>query len=418
MGEHQDRCTCLLSISVRNLFPPALASRISREKDTENEPSDTSSSDERKKRHGRPAWATSGTSTCALASHEVLLRLRLDIVKLEGASDSVGTGGDADAERTLYSSETRHATAQPRWDHLDEHLDVTDGMASFAPSLRARIFVIGSGGYSRLAEVPLDPSQLRPLPVADKSRMCVPDALPPNCVLLHYDDGFTRISPDIYRILLREGVIGDDVETDEASAANSDHSKENNEGNEGTFEESAFNALGDEGDESTRDEGALDEPLETDDGAHGPLRTKKDDWLLESAAEFSSRNSTFDGAITPEVLTETVTGASIGDHALVADSKMSHDSAEPDLVEAEESNSTHDVGGIDKPEIMETEELPLLTLDSSGDKQRTLSDEVRELRELVAIEQRLLEAEERIREEVSLYVVGVVYISPVLMKGI
>ena len=399
MGEeHQGGCTTLLSISVRNLFPPALASRSG--------PSDSDTS----KR--RPAWASTGTSTCELASREVLLRLRLDIVQLEGASDGDGAGDDADAGRTLYSSEARHATAQPRWDHLDEQLDVTDGMASTAPNLRARISVIGSGGVSRLADVPLDPSRLRSLPVADKTRMCVPDALPPNCVLLHFDDGFTRISPEIYRILLREGVVSDDVETDDARDAKSDRSKTKNEGEEEIFEESAFNALGEERDEGLLDESALDKPSEPGDEVQGSISPEQDNWLLESAAEFSSRDATCDVIDErPEVSSESITDASIADHALVDDSKVSNDSTEPDLVEVEESKSTHEVGGIDKPE-MEAEELPLLTVDSSADKQRALSDEVQELRRLVAMEQRLLEAEERTRKEVSLdQVVSCFYLS-------
>lgn len=405
MGEHQDEFTNLLSISVRNLFPPALASRSSIEKDAE--PSDTAS--EKRKRHCPAYWASTGASTCELASHEVLLRLRLDIVKLEGASDS---GGTADAESTLYSNEARHATAQPRWDHLNEQLDVADGMSSSAPNLRARIFVIGPGGDSRLADVPLDPSQLRPLPVADKTRMFVPDALPPNCVLLHYDDGFTRIGPDIYQLLLREGVISDVVEADEANDAKSDQSNTKNEENEEIFEERAFNALGEEKDESPLDESALEKPSEPDDDVDdGSLRPKKDDWLLESAAEFSSRDATRDAIEErPGVLTETVTDTSINDL---------YNSTEPDLVEVKDSNSALGVEGIDNPEIMKTEELPLLVHDTSADRKRALSDEVQELRRLVLIEQRLLEAEERMRKEVSLdHVLMCGCMSPVLMKGI
>jgi hypothetical protein len=75
-------------------------------------------------------------------------------------------------------------------------------------------------------QVPLHPSHLKC--IAQSDILKIPSSLPPNAILIHYDDGWTRISPDLYSLLVKRGVI------DECVVQESE-----------VFSESAFNFLGD-----------------------------------------------------------------------------------------------------------------------------------------------------------------------------
>ena len=37
--------------------------------------------------------------------------------------------------------------------------------------------------------------------------MIIPHSLPPNTILLHYDDGYTRVLPNLYWLLVQKGII-------------------------------------------------------------------------------------------------------------------------------------------------------------------------------------------------------------------
>ncbi|KAL3812127.1 hypothetical protein ACHAXA_009386 [Cyclostephanos tholiformis] len=163
----------------------------------------------------------------------------------------------------VFSSTRTNPSAHPRWDHVNELLPPQrprrrggyddDGRGGgIICDWRARIVVLddddivlpsggmddrdgrdGAGMRSNatiLAEVPLDPTRLRRLhrPTRDDvdtnddahdeydeyddddDVMAIPPSLPPNSILIRYDDGITRVMPELYRHLVRCGAIRDD----------------------------------------------------------------------------------------------------------------------------------------------------------------------------------------------------------------
>lgn len=99
----------------------------------------------------------------------------------------------------VYSSESEKSV-RPKWEHLDERIDLP-GEWWFKESvyksmkLRFTLLQTDSDSDSTFLEVPLCPSILQRLDV-------VPEALPPNSVLVDFSDGSTRLPNNIFQVLL------------------------------------------------------------------------------------------------------------------------------------------------------------------------------------------------------------------------
>lgn len=430
---------------------------------------------------------------CALVSREVLLRLRLDVVRkpspsspsrsgdgAEEADDEKAEGGvstTAQRETLVYSSEQARSTAHPRWDHLNERLPSSRSALGSLSDVYAR-FVIADGaedssalpaaaeenvGYGRvLAEIPLHPSQLRRLPptatagasdYGQKSSggaMGVPHSLPPNTVLIHYDDGYTRVVPNVYWLLVQRGVIDESV-TDPIKRNGSGgyagiKSEGSNDGEDGggpsLFEDKAFSVLG-EPSASASATGAppigadSGEPHDGDGHADGGAQsTLVDDKVFDLLGEAapatahvkhaeatpqrsSDKNdeSAFDDRILdllgasakdveskeemavgvpietsrddpPELTAEANKDADAGEAAV--DERTSMNLSEEQRKENQEARPE------ESSALQPVPELPSPpTIDSSEGTRKSQRDEIEELRRLVQLEELMLEEEER-----------------------
>ena len=215
---------------------------------------------------------------CALVSKEVLLRLRLDILVAKHPSPPAACDdSDGEKEILLYSREQSHRTAHPRWDHIDEQIPNNSTWNSNKENAFARFVILDrdddpsssstddatKSGNNRewiLAEIPLDPSLLRRLPATaaagndapnggsrNGNAMIIPHSLPPNTVLLHCDDGYTRVLPDLCRLLVRRGIVAEGVVDPVGRGGGGRfrrHGGADAEGRSSAFGERAFDVLG------------------------------------------------------------------------------------------------------------------------------------------------------------------------------
>lgn len=378
------------------------------------------------------------------------------------------------ASRTYYSSTSEICTAHPRWDHLNENL-LTNPTADtneadrekkwkdqVYPSLYARFVVVPSPYPPNttqqqhsskknnnkdwiLAEVPLHPSHLRCIPLPDDARsifssnstMNIPSSLPPNAILIHYTDGYTRVLPSLYEVLVQKGI----VEKNASGVLNARYGSADDgcEGGdkgreEARFDEKVFDVLG-EG--STNGAGAIDATAtKTDEQPEekGTNSVYVDDKVFdllgkENTAHASTVATTtsvvnekneFESAF-DDCVFDLVGGESAEREVLLAtsnDEAMSEvDDARAESTEAEESvsyviDTTTDSCNIEpvQPNISSpsdsepSQQLLLPSTVVATNATSTVShikDEVEELRKMVQHEQTLLEKEQQLISWVS-----------------
>jgi len=379
---------------------------------------------------------------CALVSREVLLRLRLDIVTkpilsssskdTEEIENDTNRSNSSSKETLVYSSEQPSTTAHPKWDHVDEYLstlfnDEDTAMHSKNCNVLYARFVILSDTTDDdnpssvnikeciLAEIPLHPSKLRRLPTItsndtnnnttqsnsnNNTSMIIPNPLPPNTILLHYNDGYTRTVPNIYWTLVQRGIICESI-VDPVIKRYGSGEEYNGEGekkdrDDDRFEDKAFDVLPGDGVESkqsrTSDEEKLDESYSSnqqDDIASARDNSQTtDDKVFDLLGEAEATSSTAQPIQATPKLTDTISIPDTSDAA-------------PNLVEkspiGEQSTKGLSQENEETPQSL-LPELPPLSI--SADCQ-TSQDEIEELRRLVKMEQHLLEEEQRSIQQVS-----------------
>ncbi|KAL3774117.1 hypothetical protein ACHAWO_012495 [Cyclotella atomus] len=182
-------------ISIRNFFPPSIL----------KSPTDQ--------------HAESKATSCMNRNESIdFPPCQLDIIERDGKSK--------DSIRIICSLSSRGA--QPHWNHLDEQID----QHALEDSILYARFTI----HNNLIEVPLHPSKLKPISQSDN--ITIPESLPPNAILIHYDDARTRVMPSLYSLLVKRNVIQEYVEVEKGEV----------------FSEKAFDVLGDVDDENSSDE--------------------------------------------------------------------------------------------------------------------------------------------------------------------
>ena len=244
---------------------------------------------------------TSIEGRCARASRDILLRLRLDVIlKNQPPTPTTKKDGNDDEITTsvvILSMTQSHSTSHPRWDHINERLLLTTLLSSSAASSTtdcyARFVILNDGanddtkteshgqggGEVVLAEISLNPSKLRCLPssvapntnmddnnIDDNSinggsirrsndnnnnnnsngvQMIIPHTLPPNTILLHYDDGYTRVLPSVYSFLLQREIICENYDNGMRDGTTTRNEKEVHARKGPFFEDKAFDLLSD-----------------------------------------------------------------------------------------------------------------------------------------------------------------------------
>ena len=94
-----------------------------------------------------------------------------------------------------------------------------------------------------LAEIPLHPSNLRRLPAASSDFRKL-SALPPNALIVEYTDGSVRVTPDFYSLLLKNGVITEEImSANDIAHAQADLVEQKK--REQRFNDDVFDTLGD-----------------------------------------------------------------------------------------------------------------------------------------------------------------------------
>ena len=407
-----------ISITIRNLFPPLVvyASHKSDEFVTENDGTNDDSVDEsvNEKESSIPSLSSKISSLmvedrCALVAADVLLRIRLDIlIKSELSVPEI----------MLYSSEKMNRTAHPRWDHLDEQLllseedDLQDDDDLLA-NMYARFVAIRDNDDENpaavekdeiiLAEVSLHPSNLRRLPAEDhdhnnnnnsgKNNMAIPDSLPPNAILLYYADGYTRVLPNLYELLVRKGIATENIEIDpiRGSEREDDNKDENDsdedEKNKSVFEDDAFDALGTKSEEAGVDNLKENAMNLSDDKVFA---------LLDVPASSDGHANDDGGPATDRIDDETMDTSTLTEESDCQDAI--------DLRRNEQRLSLSPVQ-IHLPPIIDP--LPQLQLSLDGDTEnrstRNIDYEIEELKGLVQHERQLLEQERnQIEDEAKL----------------
>ena len=267
-----------ISITVRNLFPPLAAA----DHEVGDVVAKDIAGDDGNDNASIPSSLSSKISSlkvedrCTLVAADVLLRLRLDIIVIKGGDSAV-------PEEMLYSSEKLNCTAHPRWDHLDEQLLLSDDDVQYedlANFLYARFVAIRNDNENTtatvekdeiiLAEISLHPSNLRRLPTTNDENnadstttdkgtnmiMTLPESLPPNAILMHYNDGYTRVVPNLYELLVKKGIIAENIMLDPVKSVDKKHGddfngvddddddEEEDDKNKSVFDDGAFDVLG------------------------------------------------------------------------------------------------------------------------------------------------------------------------------
>ena len=411
-----------ISITIRNLFPPLVVSAHYNNADHEGDDSvtkDDGNGDDNldgesiNEREIKPSLSSKISSLmvedrCTLVAADVLLRIRLDIlIQSESSSSSI-------PETILYSSEKLNCTAHPRWDHLDEQLLLSDDTVQdddLLANLYARFVAIRNDDNEQpaateekdeivLAQVSLHPSNLRRLPAKDDDHnnssssgknMTIPDSLPPNAILFHYADGYTRVVPNLYGLLVQKGITTENIVVDPLNKSeNEDNDANDNDEddkNKSVFEDDAFDALG------TKSEGADVDNMKKNTMHSLDNNDNKMFSLLDAPA--SSEGHVNDDE---EQDTNGVDDATM-DTSILTEETYSHDAI--DLGRNEQSLSPIQAH---LPPIMDP--LPqLFSLEAADTENRTtanIDNEIEELKRLVHHERQLLEQERnQIKEETN-----------------
>jgi len=436
-----------ISITVRNVFPPlAVLNNVS----TPQVDNDTATKDERhcesnvnvnniqskqqttnsssiKQSLSSKISSSSVEDRCALVSREVLLRLRLDIVTkpiiISTSSNNDTEEIDNDTsniskETLVYSSEQPSSTAHPKWDHVDEYLSTLfindkDPIHNKNCNILYARFVILSDTTNDdnnpssvdikeclLAEIPLHPSNLRRLPTItsndnqdtnntnnNNTSMIIPNPLPPNTILLHYNDGYTRTIPNIYWTLVQRGIICESIVDPVIKRYGSgeeyvEGEKDNND--DDRFEDKAFNVLPDNNVELKQSGESHEEKLDEssfsnlqDDRATLNISQTTDDKVFDLLGEAESSS-----------IAQPVQGES---DTVVPDQNVAQNSV------AEEFEQSTEVLSQENEETPHESLLELPPLSVSAECQTT-QDEIEELRRLIKMEQQLLEEERSIQQ--------------------
>jgi hypothetical protein len=368
---------------------------------------------------------------CKLVAADVLLRLRLDILMI---NNNDYNESPADSEILLYSSEKLNCTAHPRWDHLDEQLllrfddlkDVDDDdllshlHARFSTVRDCHDHHVNDDETIVLAEVSLHPTNLRRLPTkhdddidyaksistSGKNNMIIPESLPPNAILLHYNDGYTRVVPDLYGLLVKKGIISENVivdplrknvdEENGGGGGGGDDDDNDDDKNRSVFEDDAFNMLGTESMGSTTDNFSTRSAMNSTTTAAGI-----DDRV------FNLLDASVYGHETVEKVPDIHASKILQQHEV-------DDETLDTSILAEETDSRDAMNNLGRNEerLSPVELLPpdvdpsseLLPLHSSDMGKRSAADidnEIEELRLLVYHERKLLEQEKHLIEEES-----------------
>jgi hypothetical protein len=407
-----------ISITVRNLFPPLCRDEVDDSVTTNDDDDDSGDHNGNEKNIIIPSLSAKISSLmvedrCKLVAADVLLRLRLDI--LIKSSESV-------PEVMLYSSEKLNCTAHPRWDHLDEQLLLLDDdelQDEVLANLYARFVairddnrnntatVVKEKGEIILAEISLDPSNLRRLPAKDnddrdnsssgKNNMTIPESLPPNAILLYYADGYTRVVPNLYALLVQKGITEENIivdplkhteeeNDDNGGGGDDDDHADGNDKKKSVFEDDAFDALG------TNSEGAAVDnvkknAMNSTDGIDDKVFNLLD---APESVENNHANDDDEGPDTKGEDDETIDTSILTEET---DSQNANDL----------SRNEQRLSPVLLPPIVDP--LPeLLPLDEDMGKRSTADAdfEVEELRRLVYRERQLLEQEQhRIQEETN-----------------
>jgi hypothetical protein len=297
--------TLPLSIVVRNLFPPlAVTTAVKTSSSTTTKSSspvddddsvanDTDYSDVHDRNyddeeeeyddddhhnHINPMMVTTAFTSierrCAWVSRNILHRLRLDIILKNQPEDDTGTGSGTSENTTtviVCSMEQSHGTPHPRWDHVNERLLLSSTGPVPITECYARFVILNHGDDTRdgeavLAEITLNPWKLRCLPsesdntnnnhntdnnsgrsrrnnMTSGMQMIIPHTLPPNTILIHYDDGCTRVLPDVYSLLLQREIIREEANNRDGAGELGWGGKQPQEREVPVFEEKVFDLL-------------------------------------------------------------------------------------------------------------------------------------------------------------------------------
>ncbi|KAL7542382.1 hypothetical protein ACHAWF_007173, partial [Thalassiosira exigua] len=291
----------------------------------------------------------------------------------EGAGDGEDDEEGEEAEATLVcSSERTRAAAHPRWDHVNEMLPDPERLGECVARFVVSVDDGAAGGEKRVVgEVPLDPSRLRRLPAGDGawggdgrggSGMTVPRSLPPNAVLIHYEDGYTRVLPELHRLLVRRGIVSEGATVD--PVARDDDGRSRSDVGE---EDGGEDALGGRG--TTRDEGRRGREEARAMRATAPRDCRRGE---RAAAEQSEEKE-------PDLVSEA---------ALEAASDQTVD------------NGKEELARLSPPPTPPLAPLPPPAELYPADDAFLIGGDVEELRRLVQMEQRLLEEERRLIAQV------------------
>lgn len=466
-----------LSIVVRNLFPPlavtpATATSASSSSSTTSsgvsDALDTADIDNDDHNDNdpmtMPTTSTSIEGRCARASREILHRLRLDLIikNQSHTEDAGGDSGDADCDETttsssvVHSMEQPHSTSHPRWDHVNERLQSTTLSSTVSISdCSARFFILHETLYGDdddddakvgneqeggilLAEITLDPSKLRCLPFTQNTddgndiidsrsnnsnnntgmQMIIPHTLPPNTILIHYDDGYTRVLPSVYSLLLqREIIYEEDNKRDGVVLLDRGKAKPQ-ELEEPLFEDRAFDLLLDKSTSDVVMSIEMDTALATTTASAAvgeatpelqPSSTNKDasPMVIFDDCIFDLMGSTSDGSTSKHTAAVTT-----GEDAATSADAVTDIEVQSHVTRRQHDNDNRDGekkrlvtaaaaavdGETTVPLLPSEEELPLLPLPVSNiEKPDTISDEeeIEELRRLVHLERQLLEEDWR-----------------------
>ena len=342
-----------------------------------------------------------------------------------------------------------------------------------------------------LAEIPLHPSKLRRLPTTQQftsssddeavqsndtqsninnnnnsnsnssnSSMIIPSTLPPNTILLHYNDGYTRVLPSTYWILVQKGFINESVVDPiikRHGSGGSGYTKSHDDkdkmdgggggggGGDTVFEDKTFNLLGKE---SVKDEGRRrDDDHQKDDTPDNVYHDshKVFDLLGDTATTDNSMTTSCDTVHqSKEVPAQPSLPSTTNEQELVFHTsdlllvnKSSQEDVSSNIVPEEEGRGTNEItdsscmGNDDEqatalnsevvinddeqilhdsisPELPHLPAASIIQAEDCKTTRTTRDDEIDELKRLVQLEQHLLEEEQSRIDQVKLCVCCVI----------
>ena len=304
---------------------------------------------------------TSRASSFMARSEHVLTdnHLRLDVV--------LQSENETKTICTLSASQSIH----PHWNHLNEQIinkHNEEEWEKMYPNLHARFIIQTNSSTSSstlsseriLTQIPLHPTQLRIIPStsAYTETINTPNSLPPNAILIHYDDGVTRVLPSLWELLVRRRVI-EEVDTSTLQMGSVEGER---------FDDRVFDVLGD----------SVDEKKDGKENAkHGSIYDDKVfDLLGEPKATDKDNTSNLDE---PEERQYMNSGNGVNG----ANGALKHKAATPLT-----------------PSLPTVTSAQFLKEQQSKDLLR-IKNEVLQLRQLVKHEQQLLEREQMMMRQVS-----------------